>query len=277
MRNTIFALERRADFPTLYRQFLQDVKESYVDAASGKVKICNYLDRCIKHWPYRCGASRIDEYLFDIGIDFRNPKNDFELLRILELHINLLHWAPHQESMDDKDSVVAFKMVNNDVDNQSERLLENITYMLERACNLKIREQTIKDDFPKYYITRRNASVDATIEVVPELADQLLSYNDIKNVNDAEAKKRIIVAIYDYMEPKRSRYKGLTCSTISEEFFASCNRFGLRHNAPSQIKIRGKNRIRIYDRLFNLALYVLQTDGVLEDAAFLKERRSAKE
>lgn len=63
-----------------------------------------YLDHYIRYWPYRCGATGIDDYLKAIRIDFTNSKKDRDQLLTLELLINLLHWAPKQDYIDEKNT-----------------------------------------------------------------------------------------------------------------------------------------------------------------------------
>lgn len=96
-------------------------------------------------------------------------------------------------------------------------MISNAEYILEQCCNMKIRKEE-DDEFPKYYITKRNATVDSAAVSVPELADVLLGYYDIRNVDNIEAKKVALTTIYGYMEPHRKEYKSLSCGTISEEF-----------------------------------------------------------
>lgn len=116
---------------------------------------------------------------------------------ILELLINLLYWAPRQDYMDNKNSEFSISFKKNDVENEADRLIKNAEYMLEQCCNKRIREK-LGDPFSKYYITKRNASVDAAVVAVPELSDVLLGYYDIRNENDVEAKKSVLTAIYRY-------------------------------------------------------------------------------
>lgn len=60
-------------------------------------KMFLFLDRCLRYWPHRCGATGIDDYLKSIGVDMTALKSDKDLLLILELLINLLYWAPKQD------------------------------------------------------------------------------------------------------------------------------------------------------------------------------------
>ena len=77
-------------------------------------------------------------------------------------------------------------------------------------------------------------------------------------------KKATLLTIYEYMEPHRKEHRGLICSLISEEFFTSANAFGIRHNTKSQIRLQAKKKIKVYDRMFMMAVYVLQTPKVNE-------------
>ena len=108
---------------------------------------------------------------------------------------------------------------------------------------------------------------------VPEQSETLLSYLDIRNQNDVEFKKAALTAVYGYMEPHRKEYKALACSTVSEEFFTSMNTFGIRHNTKSKIRLSSKKKIAVCDKLFMMAVYVLQTGDVNEYKNELKELR----
>ena len=99
---------------------------------------------------------------------------------------------------------------------------------------MTVREVNQTNCFPQYRIYKRNAAVDTTVKKVPDLSDVLLSYLDIRNENDKKFKKGALIQLYNYMEPKRSVYKGLICGTISEEFFVSMNKLGIRHNTSDQ-------------------------------------------
>lgn len=152
-------------------------------------------------------------------------------------------------------------------------MIQNAEYILEQCCNMKVREEE-NEDFPKYYITKRNIHVDAAVVAIPELKDVLLGYLDIRNSDDVEYKKAALTTLYGYMEQHRKEYKGLNCGSISEEFFTSMNSFGIRHNTKSQIRMQAKKKIEVCDRLFMMAVYVLQTGDVNEYKKELMELRN---
>mgnify|MGYP006866781844 CR=1 FL=1 len=269
---SIFELERRNDLQKSFYNFYEDLQEIVTTSTDEKCPMQKYLDRCIRYWPHRCGATGIEDYLNQIGGNFYQPKDDRDLLLILELVINLLHWAPKQEEMDiaNREPFVVF--TQGKVRNEVGRLLANAEYILEQCCNMTIREEKDKK-FPKYYITKRNAHVDAAVVAVPKLADSLLGYLDVRNQDDLDYKKAVLTEIHRHLEPLRKDYKESICSSISEEFFVGMNTFGIRHNTASQRKLRKDQKKKVYDKLFFMAVYVLQTPAVSEYKTELKTLR----
>lgn len=276
-RESIFTIEKRIDFNTAFADFLSDMDKSSVEVSVGnRIKVSKYLDRCMRYWPYRCGATGIEEYLKAIGIDINNPNPKEDALLMMELFINLLHWAPEQYYKDTSDDVFGLSFQKNNVEKESERLIDNAKYILEQCCNMRIREVSNGDSFPQYRIIKRSAQVDAAVEAVPELSDMLLGYLDIRNADSREYKEAALTAIYGYLEPKRNTYKGLSCGSISEEFFSCMNSFGIRHKGKLQVKIHYTKRNAVYDKLFKMALYVLQTPDVNEYKDEMKALREKK-
>lgn len=276
---SIFTIERRKDFNECLGGFIEDIHNSVVSAGIGSgntMKVSEYLNHCIRYWPYRCGATSVDDYLKGIGIDMSNPEPTKDSLLMMELFINLLYWAPKQNINDlGLDSFSMLGMGKNDVSYESERLLRNAEYILEQCCNMKIRETYVEeDDFPQYHICKRDQNVDAAIEAVPELSDILLGYLDIRNADNRKYKEKALTDIYGFMEPRRKDYKSMSCGAVSEEYFACMNAFGIRHNTKSQVRIHYSKRNNVYDKLFKMAIYVLQTPDVTALKEDMKALRS---
>ena len=267
---SIFTIERRKDFSKSFAKFFEDLQSSVTTSSGDTYKMFIYLNRCIRYWPHRCGATGIDDYLKAIGVDITSPKEDKDLFLALELLINLLHWAPIQDYNDDQNTDFGISLKKKDVELESDRLIRNAEYVLEQCCNMTIRKMEDKA-FPKYFITKRNSRVDAAVAAVPELSDILLGYLDIRNSDSIEYKKSALTAIYGHLEPHRKEYKSSICSSISEEFFAAMNTFGIRHNTKSQVRMQTKKKMSLCDKLFMMAIYVLQTDTVMRYKAELKE------
>ena len=271
---SIFTIERRKNLRDAFAKYFEDLRSVVITSTRESYTMFRYLDYCLRYWPHRCGATGIDDYLKEIGVDITAPKEDKDLLLILELLINLLHWAPKQDYNDGLNTGFGMSL-NNDVKCEADRLLQNADYILEQCCNMMVREED-DDNFPKYFITKRNPHVDAAVLAAPELKNALLGYMDIRNADDIEYKKSVLMTIYGFMEPHRKEYKGLTCSAISEELFICMNTFGIRHNTKSQIKMQKKKKIAVYDKLFMMAIYVLQTAEVNNYKNDLSELRTKK-
>lgn len=270
---SIFTIKRRKDFKESYDKFISDL-QTVVETTTGKnYKMIDYLNYCIRYWPYRCDAISIDDYLNGMIADKYTKQEQCKLLLALELYVNLLYWAPKQDYADDRDSNIGISFKKNDVEKEANRFLDNIRYMLEQCCNMYIRKKD-EDLCPKYFITKKSAIVDAAAISEPELSDILLSYLDIRNEFDINFKKNALTNIYAYMEPYRPEYKKLVCSAVSEEFFTDMNVFGIRHNTKSQVRMNGKKKMDTCDKLFMMALYVLQTKTV---NAFKEEMKSLRD
>ena len=272
---SIFTIERRQNLKLSFDKFIQDL-QSTVTTSNGKhCKMAIYLNHCIRYWPYRCGAVSIEDYLGGIDVDLGNIQSERDLLLTLELYINLLYWAPKQDQQDNKNYILSYPWKKDAMENEAERLLQNIDYMLEQCCNMSVRE--INDDIvPMYHITKRNAFVDAAVMAAPVLSDVILGYYDIRNEDDLEYKKTALTGIYAYLEPRRKEFKELECSSVSEEFFAGMNNFGIRHNTKAQIELYSKKKKSVCDMLFMMAVYVLQTPEVKKYKDTLKELREKK-
>lgn len=274
---SIFTLERRKDFYQSFTEFLSDIANSIVGTSSGNtMKVALYLEHCIRFWPYRCGATGVKEYFAAMAIDMANPNPEKDALLMMELYINLLHWAPRQDLQDSQRDEISFAFKKNDVENESDRLIANAEYILEQCCNMRVREVDGEYEFPQYRIYKRDALVDTTIEAVPELADILLGYLDVRNADDKEYKESALTKIYGFLEPRRKELKGLGCGPISEEFFTCMNTFGIRHKTKAQVKIHHTKRNVVYDKLFKMALYVLQTtevNGFKDEMKALREKK----
>lgn len=269
---SIFDIERRGDFATSFADFFSDLNMSVALLDRETVNLFEYLNYCIRYWPYRYGAIGLNEYLRDIDVDIAAPKGDRDRLLTLELIVNLLYWAIE---MDKSDTGLSYYSETSELEEESDRLLDNAESILERCCNMRIREEDT-EPFPRYYITRRNVTIDAAVLTAPELSDLLLGYYDIRNDDNLDARIEVLRSVYNYIEPHRKEYKGLSCGSISDEFFASMNRFGIRHNATSQIDLSSEMKKEVCDKLFLMAAYVIQTADVNKYRDELKSLRDIK-
>ena len=220
-----------------------------------------FLNDCIRTWPYRQAATNINQFTASHGFELSDPETDDAMLYGYELLLNLLHWAPMFES---NSSGIFDWDDNSTVSEECSRCIENIEYSLE-MLNLRVR-RVEKEKVPQYVISKRNPQVDAVIETVPELAEALLSYLDIRNQSDLEAKKAVLKAIADYLEDrhKSKYYKGTMYASLEDNIFTVFNKAGIRHSDKRQWNLLKSARMKLYDQTFKAAIHLLQMEDVKE-------------
>lgn len=268
-RKTIFDLERRNDLFSDYNRTIYDLKMTDVRSKSlDKITLMQLMNDCIKTWPYRQAATSISAYADAHGFMFSDAQTDVDVLYSYELLLNLLYWAPSYET-----SRSDFLDWNNSstVNEECTRCIENICFNLE-MINMRVR--IIEgEDGPQYVISKRDAQVDAVIEAVPQLSDTLLSYLDVRNQNDENAKKAVLKAIADHLEQKRKDgcYKGTSYNGLCEDLFAVFNNASIRHKNNKQWKLPKPARIKLYDQTFKAAIHLLQMEDMDAFQARVKE------
>lgn len=217
------------------------------------------LNDCIKTWPYRQGTNSIPSYASAKGFDIFDIDDETEILYNYELFLNLLHWAPTYDqrrvdlfSINDSSTIIE----------ECVRCIENIEYKLEMV-NMRVRE-VITGETPQYVISKRDANVDAVIEAVPELSEVLLSYLDVRNRNDEDAKKAVLKTIADYLEDrhKSKYYKETMYASLEDNIFTVFNKAGIRHGDKKQWNLHKPARMKLYDQTFKAVIHLLQMEDV---------------
>lgn len=260
-RKTIFDLERRCDLKEEFEQIISDLKATSIgDTVINSRKVFPLLDDSIRTWPYRQGATSIDSFARSHGFLCSKDYSDQEMLFYLELLVNLLYWAPTYDQSLQNPYELDFgppllKM-------QCTRCIENIEYILE-MLNMRVRKINMECT-PQYVISKRDSQVDAVIEAVPELSEALLSYLDVRNQKDEDAKKAVLKAIADYLEDRhRSKYyKGTMYASLEDNLFTVFNKVGIRHGDKKQWMLRKPARMKLYDQTFKAAIHLLQMEDV---------------
>ena len=153
--------------------------------------------------------------------------------------------------------------------NKCTNYIEDIEFLLEQI-NMKVRVVTTDKAFPKYVITKRDLNVDTALENVPELAEVMLSYLDVRNLDDLIQKRIILKQIADYLEPQRSTYKGTHYKNLCDDLFKVFNSCGIRHNNEHQISMNEEQRKQLYDATFKAAVCLLQTENIRTFQALAK-------
>lgn len=262
-RKTIFDLERRNDLVSDFRFTVVDLEKTNVKTKSlGKMSLKELLNACIRTWPYRQGANSIPSYASALGFDIYDIDDEIDILYNYELFLNLLHWAPAYDS--NRASMISMLSIDDDstISEECSRCIENIEYKLE-MINMRVRT-VATGGTPQYIISKRDAQVDSVVEAVPELSEALLSYLDVRNQKDEDAKKAVLKAIADYLEDrhKSKYYRGTMYASLEENLFTVFNKVGIRHGDKKQWKLRKPARMKLYDQTFKAAIHLLQMEDV---------------
>lgn len=261
-RKSIFSLERRSDLISDFRFTIIDLEKTKVTTKSlGTISLKQLLDECIKTWPYRQGADSIVSYASALEFDVFETDDETDILYNYELFLNLLHWAPTYDI--NRAGMLSFYTIDDSTINvECARCIENIEYKLE-MINMRVRT-VASGKTPKYIISKRDAQVDSIIESVPQLSDALLSYLDVRNQNDEDAKKAVLRTIADYLEDrhKTKYYKGTMYAGLEDAIFTVFNKAGIRHGDKKQWKLKKPEKMKLYDKTFKAAIHLLQKEDV---------------
>ncbi len=134
---SIFAQKRTNNLRNSFTSLLDDIHSLEVSSSKGKFRMYDYLDRCLRYWPYRCGTTGIENYLKMIDVDINNTDDEMGMLNSLELIVNLLYWAPMQDQNDCNPLMKGFNF-DSEIKRESERLIDNVEYLIESCCDMKI-------------------------------------------------------------------------------------------------------------------------------------------
>lgn len=262
IQKSIFELERRVDISEKISDIEFQLRDNKITCKDHHSRtIMSLINQAMQTWPYREGNSGISSYLDKKGIQFDSDEHRTidDIYYTLELYLNLLYWAPEHERR--RSVTIEFEFSGQTLEENLKQYIENIEFVLEQ-CNLAVRKRTADKRFPQYVITKRDADVDATIEVAPEISEILLSYLDIRNSKDIAFKKKAIRDIADYLEPKRKEYSSTSYSSLCDSLFYGFNSFGIRHNNKNQQKLPKAKFIDLCDKLFYMSLHLIQSDRV---------------
>ena len=275
-RKTIFELEKRCDLLSEYQSVLNDIVHTPIRSHFvNETTLFPLLNTSIRVWPYRRAATSIDNYTNRFGFNVFTPHTPEGIIYSFEILLNLLHWAPMYEVNLASDYGSDY-ISSSTVTPECERCIENIECILE-SINMRVRSID-RAPFSQYIISKRDADVDAVIETVPELSEALLSYLDVRNRNDENAKKGVLKAIADYLEDRhRSKYyKGTEYSSLEDNIFTVFNKVDIRHGDKKQWKLPKAERMKLYDQTFKAAIHLLQMENVKEFNQTVNEMKKAQ-
>ena len=291
-RNSIFELERRIPFTQDFIYFLVDLKSSKLHSVSylSYKSIIPLLDDVITEWPWRKGSINIEHFAQKFGFyqeaifepifhDHPIPDeaeyDDQLSLYLLELIINLLFWIPNYL---EQIGVIApgDNITKGRVLAELKYFFDNIKDLLD-GMNLQLKTIT-EDEANRYILVKRDADVDSVLEIVPELADSLLSYNDFRNRKNLKAKKAILIELAGYLEPIRKTFVDTPYYELADTCFFAFNNLNIRHNNAKQIPLSDGEQLEIYDKVFLMTLQLIRVSKVKDYKSdilvWLKEDKS---
>lgn len=261
-RKSIFDIERRVNLRTAWKNLISDIKSTHVYFNGENNTLYYFLDKYIKTWPYRQAARSLE--VFATSHSFKlNGSTDNDMILSIELVLNLLYWLPAYEDTLNDWTMDILQSKASAMTNECCNYCEDIEFLLEKI-NMRVRKVSKDNSFPQYIINKRDTSVDVALENVPELAEVLLSYFDIRNQDDLTQKQIILKQIADYLEPKKSQYNGTQYSGLYRELFKVFNRCGIRHNDKRQIQMGDTQRMELFDATFKAAVHLMQAENVNE-------------
>lgn len=250
---SIFDIEERKSFSDSFFAFYNDIYNGFVIVKGKRKRLKEYLNYCFKYWHYREGKTSIWEYLESKGVDCEAVEAKQDKLMVMELFINLLYFMPIQTKADNPFDLMLDE--NSTVMRESNRLITNAEYILEKCCNMSVRAIECEMGV-QYRISKRDFAVDSAVEAAPDLSDVLLGYYDMRNANDINYKESALTTLYKHLEPSRKAYRECPIKAVSEEFFRGLNEFGIRHNKTGQLSEEQKKLL--YDNLFRIGIFILQ-------------------
>lgn len=264
---SIFDLERRINLVESYTDFEYELKSmKMVATAAYGSSILQYLNRCFRIWPYREGCTTISDYLDNKEIDPTNQadrkfSNEEKILFTFELYYNAMMWGIDCDS-NTYDRRFDHKYVP--VDDYIYPLLENIDYILEK-CDYRIREIKQKE-CTQYIITKRNVAIECAVISEPRLKDALLGYYDLRNIKNEEYKRTTFRKISNYLERKykANEFSGTECKGIYDSASFLFNNLNLRHDNGKQLNLPKKERMKLYEDLFEMCLFLIQYSNVIK-------------
>ena len=263
-RKSIFDLERRSSLVEDFNNLCDDFKRKKIQK---DYTIMSLIEESICDWEFREGAGNIDLYLDNKQININSSKRspytkDEKIIFTLELYINLLKWAPRH--IEKKKTILdSLNFGQIPLENVLNPYIENIIFILEQI-NMTVRKRELSNGSYQYVVTKRDADVDATLESAPEIAEVLLSYLDIRYSRDLVFKKNALANIAGYLEPKKNDYKSTEYYGLCKSLFFAFNSFGIRHNDDKQIQLGEDEQMDIYDKIFRMAVHLIQASQVKE-------------
>lgn len=214
---------------------------------------------CLRHWMNRgtyINCEDIRKKLMILPSDIKKGLTDEQVLIYLEYILNIIELCMSNHY---------FRSSSNKTKSFF-YLQENINLILEKLGY----ECKIFDDEERVLLVEKDLAATAASEIVEkELAYDIIEYNHYLLKGDIEAKRKILKALADKVEPMRSNIKNIN-KNLESNVFMLLNNMNIRHNnlegkyAVAYVQGLSKEELEEwYDEIYQmLLLCILEYDNI---------------
>ena len=215
MKHFFEYMERENDYQFEYEKLEMLCSERNVFGDSINVWISeNFL-----FWEKRSNFCSFEELKTHLG--FRTTKDG----RVATMDVGLNKYVLFSEMMFNIIMDLCSQVEYKDIQDEIEALFNTIKATIQKV-GLEV--TTIEDEVR---IVEKNAAAIKVAEIVPELADVIIEYNQYLLHGDLNRKKEILKRLADALEPKRKELNKYTSiSKQTDDFFYLVNCMDIRHN-----------------------------------------------
>ena len=268
MSKSIFdVLNKKINYRKEYQKIKDMFLKSYlINGANYEKYTYEYVfNHWILKWKYRGAKCDLKEIMKEIEEETdcgRDPIKD--CLYLCELILNIREFLTFLKNNFYTNNGLFFYSIDDDM------LLGNIAFILNEL-NYTIH---IEEDY-KVLLIKKDADAINTSVIVnkDDVSDLIMEYNDFKITNDISEKKKILVELANYLEPKRRALKSKN-SNLEANLFMAFNNLNIRHN-----NLEGKDKVEYtsnlkkeellkwYDETYNLiliAIRLLELNNMME-------------
>ena len=148
-------------------------------------------------------------------------------------------------------------------------LMGNIAFILNELHY----KAYIEDDYKVLLVKDDVDTINTATIVNDNIADLIMEYNDFKIAENIGEKKKILIELSNYLEPKRQELKSKN-SKLESNLFMAFNKLNIRHNnlegkekEEYTTKLNDNELLKWYDKTYNLiliAIRLLELNNILE-------------
>ena len=182
---------------------------------------------CFCQWKNRCCCWDYNDMKEKLHIDdilTHNGSNVHDIIIVFEFVFNMLNLLDNKKKEHTPSNEYELEFC----------IFTEQYYMLKGNCNSLLDKLNLKatyfGDEEKVIITEKSAQVTAVAEIVNEdLVKPVIEYNHHTLKGNIEAKKDILLKLYEPLEPERKKMKQVGLK-LEGDLFDMFNKFNLRHN-----------------------------------------------